>query len=112
MPSCLMTAMALVLPVGEIAHRYRQGESTTDLGRAFSVSDEVIRKRLVESGVTLRDKREAARLRWQREREAKANAKVIAPVTFRDDWRQHAACVDHPELEFFPKRGEPAVEAR
>jgi hypothetical protein len=55
-----MTCGRIVLPMGEIARRYDAGESTAELGRAYAVSDEVIRVRLVEHGVTLHGHREAA----------------------------------------------------
>jgi hypothetical protein len=47
------------LPMDEVAARYRAGESCIDLGRAYGVSDEVIRRRLKSAGVSRRGLQES-----------------------------------------------------
>lgn len=42
------------LPLGELASRYKTGESTYALGRAYGVSWDTIRSRLLAAGVTMR----------------------------------------------------------
>ena len=41
----------LDLPLGQIIERYRAGETTTAIGRSLGVSDEVVRRRLIEAAV-------------------------------------------------------------
>lgn len=42
------------LPMNEIIQRYKDGETCIELGKAFGVDDEVIRRRLVRRGVEMR----------------------------------------------------------
>jgi Zn-dependent peptidase ImmA (M78 family) len=42
------------LPMNEIIQRYKDGETCRELGKAFGVDDEVIRRRLVRRGVEMR----------------------------------------------------------
>ena len=44
----------ITLPQNEISRRYRTGEPTRQLGRAYGVSDKLIGRRLAEVGVTMR----------------------------------------------------------
>ena len=47
------------LPIGELAARYRAGESTRVLGRAYDVDSETIRRRLHAAGMKMRPRGEA-----------------------------------------------------
>jgi hypothetical protein len=44
----------LDLPLGRIIERYRDGETTTAIGRSLGVSDEVVRRRLIKAAVERR----------------------------------------------------------
>lgn len=55
-------SLYIPLPMGEIIPRYLAGESTVELGKAFGVSRDLIRKRLIEFSVPLRGPADANRL--------------------------------------------------
>ena len=69
-----MSRRNIQLPVDELVARYKAGESTWAIGRAYGVSHETVRHRLLDAGVKMRTRGEAgggqlgnkSRLGWYR----------------------------------------------
>jgi len=82
------------LPMDEVARRYLAGESTLDLGAAYGVDDEVIRRRLRTHGTVRRGLMES-RPRGPKNSQWKGGARQVHWYR-RESYEVAAICLGHP----------------
>lgn len=82
------------LPLDEIAARYRAGESTIQLGQAYGVDSEVIRRQLEVEGVPRRALRES-RARGPKNAQWKGGISNVHWYR-RESYEAAAICLGHP----------------